>query len=90
MDETPLMAVDRWKHKRDGPPSQKVTLIAMRVGYIGIGVGFLGGLARDEPVVSVIALAAFVVLLLTALVVERRERRQEALEEADKPADPHA
>jgi hypothetical protein len=75
------MPVDRWRHKRDGPPSQKVVRYAVRCGRATAGFGIVGGLASHNAAVSVVTTLLAIVLFFAAFVVERRERRQEALAE---------
>jgi|NGEPerStandDraft_6_1074524.scaffolds.fasta_scaffold15989_1 hypothetical protein len=80
------MPVDRWRHKRDGPPSQKVVRYAVRCAQTTAGIGILGGLASHNTTIGVVTTSLAIVLFFAAFVIERRERRQEALAEEARDA----
>ena len=73
------MSVDRRKLKWDGPPSQKVALIAIYLGHLGVLIGVLGAAAWGRGPLVAICVGGAAVMYFAAFFVERRERRRERL-----------
>ena len=70
------MPVERSKLKWDGPPSQKVALVALYGGHAGLALGLLGGAAGGGAITTVCILLA-ICLYFVAFFLEQRERRRE-------------
>lgn len=69
----------RWHLKRDGPPSQRIAWTAFRVARLPVVIGSLIGVGSGRTTLVAVGSGVFAIMLLAALVVERRERRHAVL-----------